>query len=278
MQWQESILEWKNWGMGLGRVLGRLRQRISPHVFKNWDRLIGNTYILHLEEREDRFEDLSKELRGINIGKGRNLETEVVWWPAVKIDEIDDRPEGWLVDEYSFQYHWEVDKDPLFKEPEKYADEIIKCSAPEVSIVMGHINMWKDFVKSDYRTALFMEDDVKFAPEFEEKLESIMEDELPEDFDILYVSAMPLLTFDWEHHTENVAKLNGGVWWMSGYILSKQGAQKLLDLLPVIGPIDLWINHQFKHLNSYISRGNLIEQSDGNGSDNQYSFEKEYYG
>jgi len=32
---------------------------------------------------------------------------------------------------------------------------------------------------------------------------------------------------------------------LSGYVISREGAKRLLRLLPCRGPVDLWLNHQF---------------------------------
>ena len=54
-------------------------------------------------------------------------------------------------------------------------------------------------------------------------------------------------------------------------MLSKEGAQKLLKLLPVRGPVDLWLNHQFQKLNAFSSTSSLIEQRRDYNSSNFYS-------
>jgi hypothetical protein len=62
-----------------------------------------------------------------------------------------------------------------------------------------------------------------------------------------------------------------GLWYLSGYVLSKSGARKLLSLLPVRGPIDLWINHQFEKLNVFATSKSVINQRLDRRSDNSYS-------
>ena len=42
-----------------------------------------------------------------------------------------------------------------------------------------------------------------------------------------------------------------GLWWLSGYVLTPRGATKLLDALPIKGPVDQWMNHQFGRLDVY---------------------------
>ena len=58
---------------------------------------------------------------------------------------------------------------------------------------------------------------------------------------------------------------------MSGYVLSKQGAEKLLDLLPVRGPVDLWINHQFNLIDVFATQKSIVEQRLDCPSANSYS-------
>jgi Glycosyl hydrolases family 16 len=62
-----------------------------------------------------------------------------------------------------------------------------------------------------------------------------------------------------------------GLWYLSGYILSRQGAEKLLRLLPCRGPVDLWINHQFSALNVRATRRPLVHQRRDAPSTNSYS-------
>ena len=62
-----------------------------------------------------------------------------------------------------------------------------------------------------------------------------------------------------------------GLWQLSGYVLSRTGAQKLLELLPVQGPVDLWLNHQFSELDMFATRRSIIDQRPDLPSTNSYS-------
>src|SRR5258705_261276 len=74
------------------------------------------------------------------------------------------------------------------------------------------------------------------------------------EFDILYLSYENVRTkIEKQEESDLLFKPLRGLWQLSGYILSKKGAQKLLKLLPVRGPVDLWINHQFDKLNVFAS-------------------------
>ena len=76
---------------------------------------------------------------------------------------------------------------------------------------------------------------------------------------------------DKDHISEFLFRPRRGLWNLSGYVLSKHGANKLLDLLPVRGPVDLWFNHQFANLDVFATSRSLIEQRWDYRSDNSYS-------
>ena len=78
-------------------------------------------------------------------------------------------------------------------------------------------------------------------------------------FDVLYVSYLEV-----KHGapksflSNNLFRPVRGLWHMSGYVLLRKGAEKLLNLLPCRGPIDLWINHQFNVLDVFATKNSLL--------------------
>ena len=91
-------------------------------------------------------------------------------------------------------------------------------------------------------------------------------------FDILYMSYREVrYGAPKELVSKNVFRPERGLWCLSGYVLSKKGAQELLDLLPCRGPIDLWINHKFRKLDVRALRRSLINQRRDLHSTNSYS-------
>ncbi|CAA2141688.1 family 16 glycosylhydrolase [Hyphomicrobium sp. ghe19] len=91
-------------------------------------------------------------------------------------------------------------------------------------------------------------------------------------FDILYVSYREVRHgAPKEIVSKNVFRPECGLWYLSGYVLSKKGAQSLLDLLPCPGPIDLWINHKFRELDVRALRRSVINQRRDLHSTNSYS-------
>ncbi len=71
--------------------------------------------------------------------------------------------------------------------------------------------------------------------------------------------------------SKSIFKPERGLWYFSGYVLSKKGANKILSLLPTYGPIDLWINHQFEKLDVRAVYKSIISQRLDFNSSNSYS-------
>jgi hypothetical protein len=122
-----------------------------------------------------------------------------------------------------------------------------------------------------------LEDDIRFERGFGDILdqawrEMVDADQANPGFDILYVSYGEVLHgAPKELVSTSVFRPERGLWYMSGYVLSKKGAQALLDLLPCCGPIDLWINHKFRELDVRALRRSVINQRRDLQSTNSYS-------
>lgn len=241
-----------------------------------WSKWVQNTYILHLVDRTDREIALTTELKKIKTTKG-TLADEVTWFPALR--DVESWPTSWHIDQYTFDFHWVVDPDPWFYGHIDELNEVaIDCSAAETAISLGHLKMWKEFLASDAEVAMFLEDDVYFDYQFEDKVKSIFETELPKDWDMLYLGALPNYHgFTWDPHSKNLLRLYNGVWWMSSYVLTRKAAQRLVDNIPIVGPVDVWINYQFEGMKVFMTNGNLITQTGMSDSDNTYSFVQEFY-
>ncbi len=168
--------------------------------------------------------------------------------------------------------------DQLFVEPDdRIPPEIVESNQhiamtrQEVAVALSHISLWKEVANGVHEYVLILEDDVYFAPGFCRHLERAW-DEIDKPFDLLYVSFKEgksgvRVVAD----SDSTFRPIGGLWQLSGYVLSIQGAQKLLNRLPVRGPVDLWINLQFQGLLVYATRKSIISQRPDGVSSNSYS-------
>ena len=174
--------------------------------------------------------------------------------------------------------------DQLFVEPQPHAvpDEFdlgrpILMSQAEVAVACSHIGVWKTIAQSNACYSLVLEDDIRFERGFADILdrawrEMVDADQANPGFDILYVSYGEVRHgAPKELVSTNVFRPERGLWYLSGYVLSKKGAQALLELLPCCGPIDLWINHKFRELDVRALRRSVINQRRDLRSTNSYS-------
>ena len=150
-------------------------------------------------------------------------------------------------------------------------------SQPEVAVARSHIGIWRLIAEGEHAYALVLEDDVWFQRGFARHLDRAwaeMDGEGGDSqrFDILYLSYKEV-----KHGAQktflsrSVFRPVRGLWYLSGYVLSRKGAAKLLKLLPCRGPVDLWINHQFGVLDVRATKRSIISQRRDGGSSNSYS-------
>jgi len=178
---------------------------------------------------------------------------------------------------YTLEDQLLVEPQPLALPTQFELSKPIRMSRPEIAVARSHINVWRQVATGDQDHSLILEDDVWFHSGFAKHLDQAWDDIVSatddgQTFDVLYVSYLEVKhgapkTFI----SDNVFRPDRGLWHLSGYVLSRDGARKLLRRLPCRGPIDLWINHHFKTLNVCATRQSLISQRRDTCSTNSYS-------
>lgn len=237
---------------------------------------IDKTYILYLPHREDKINTLKTNLQKVKTKNATLLES-VTWWEGsfgkTEWDHAIHNPN------YSFYYVWNMDQDPKMylnlgriprkKELENYN---ITCSLAESNIALGHAGILQDIVDNNIDKAFVMEDDIQFTIGFSWLMDKMFK-QLPEDWDVFYVSYHPCVYgFKSQPCSEDIVKIDSGLWWLSGVFISQRAAKKLLDNFPIVGPIDVWINYHLSDLNVYGSKYNCIGQDVQSSSDNTHSY------
>ncbi len=244
----------------------------------NREHAISHIVTINLDRHAERWQMLQRELQRI---KGRD------GIPLLKITErfsgVDAKAEAVDIHEATLNCTYTL-SDQLFVEPQPLLGPIgvderqsIVMSEQESAIALSHVKVWDRIAKSDHEYVLILEDDVYFTSQFAPILEEVWSNLI---HDIMRRGTMDLLYLSFEeakggaekdYLSEYVMKPIRGLWNLSGYVLSKRGAQRLLELLPVRGPVDLWMNHQFNELRVFSSTSSLIEQRRDYTSSNSYS-------
>lgn len=240
---------------------------------------IGKIYVINLDRERSRWSSVKQELGRIRDASGDSILGITQRHAAVDArDFLQDPPKDAEVDPcYTLADQLFVEPQPRVLPTRYELDAPIRMSRAEVAVAKSHIEVWRRVSQGAQEHALILEDDVWFHPCLARHLDRAWKDVVTkrgshDDLDLLYVSYMEAThgapkTFVSSHVYRPVR----GLWYLSGYILSRQGAQKLLRLLPCRGPIDLWINHQFNKLNVRATRRPLIMQRRDAPSANSYS-------
>ncbi|WP_187471232.1 family 16 glycosylhydrolase [Luteimonas viscosa] len=240
---------------------------------------IEKIYVINLDREPDRWSRVKQELKRIRDPFGNDLLRLTERYAAVDARAfVQEPPKDADVDPYYTL------ADQLFVEPQPQTlptrfelDAPIRMSRAEVAVARSHIEVWRRIAQGAQEHVLVLEDDVWFHPRFAHHLDQVWKDVATaegnhEGFDLLYISYAEAThgapkAFVSTHAFKPVR----GLWHLSGYIISRRGAEKLLRLLPCRGPVDLWINQQFSVLNVIATKRSIAPQRRDAFSANSYS-------
>ena len=240
---------------------------------------IGPIFVINLDRQPDRWTDVLRELACILDAAGKPLSERVVRYSACDAQIDADQ----LLDGGDVEPFYTLG-DQLFVEPQPNAlpDEFdltrpIRMSPAEIAIARSHIGVWKAIAQSTAAYALVLEDDVWVERGFGRTIDQAWREMENADrtgpaFDVFYMSYKEArYGAPKELVSRNVFRPERGLWYLSGYVLSRKGAQTLLGLLPSRGPIDLWLNHKFREMDVRALRRPMINQRLDTPSTNSYS-------
>lgn len=261
------------------RLLPRTRSHaFGPSSQNDWPR-IERVYVINLDRQPTRWAEMLRELKHVLDSSGVDLRNLTERFPAVDAIHFIDEPEhnADIDPVYTLSDQLFVEPQPL-AHPERFElDAPIRMSRPEIAVARSHINIWRKVAAGTHEHVLILEDDVWFRYGFARKLdlawcESKAECKERSNFDIFYLSYQEV-----KHGapktllSSTVFRPVRGLWELSGYVVSREGAQKLLRLLPCRGPIDMWLNHHFTSLEVRAIKRPVISQRRDGISNNLYS-------
>jgi len=257
------------------------RQKCSTFGAKRENRnlQIEKIYVINLDRAPNRWFKIKRELKHILDYSGIELLNLTERNVAVDANNFIEEPtkDAQIDPFYTLGDQLFVEPQPLTFPTKLEINAPIRMSRAECAVAQSHINIWKQVVDSNHEYVLILEDDVWFHWDFARCLDKVWNDvvsksEIKGSFDVLYLSY---------HEVKNGApktilskhlfRPKRGLWHLSGYVLSRGGAAKLIRQLPCRGPVDLWINHQFEVLNVLASKQSLISQRRDIKSSNLYS-------
>lgn len=214
---------------------------------------INNTYIINLDKDKERLKNTLIEYKKISD------------IPPIRIDGV-------------------LGKNATTDQLNKYVNPLYSKYGLKSAIgcALSHVKTWETIIKNNDNSALILEDDVEISNDFKTKIKNI---NIPEDYFIIYLGCTIGCDIEKKYEIENpiaklfigkgyvkkVKKINDNVFIPSmpialhGYILSKKGAQYLLDNIKkdkIYNHIDAQILKYIYNVPSYSVSPQLIYQKD----------------
>ena len=238
---------------------------------------ISKILVINLNRQPKRWRNLCRELGRFRTSNGSSLLSITKRFAAV--DARDGRA---VAATHDVDTNYKVG-DQLFVQPDsKLAacfdeQEPVKMTRQEVAVARSHIEVWKSIAAGNDEYVLVLEDDVWFKHGAMRKITSAWNDahryfKGQNGPNLLYLSYDDTgVSNNRVDISECLFRPSRGLWFLSGYVLSKKGAEILLKAMPVVGPVDMWINYQLVKLNALALDTPIIMQRPDSGSDNSYS-------
>jgi GR25 family glycosyltransferase involved in LPS biosynthesis len=240
---------------------------------------IQRIYIISLDRKPDRWRQVSRELKRIRSRSGASLLSISRRFSAIDARYFDGKIDNSMLRPFfSLADQLRVEPNRLVKN-DAYAKALrIEMTPQEIAVALSHIEVWKSVAASNVPYTLILEDDVYFQYGFARDMDVAWRSIIDHGsegsaFDILFLSfqEVGISSKTKKSQAGLVRKPDCGIWQASGYVLSLKGAQALLKMLPVYGPVDLWLNLQFEGLDVFLTRRPIIEQRVDVPSTNSYS-------
>lgn len=238
---------------------------------------IGAILVINLDRQPRRWRRVSRELGRMRTSDGAPLTS--ITRRLAAIDARDGRAVAATAD---------VDAmyrigDQLYVHPDARLaacfaeDEPVRMTRQEVAVAQSHVEAWKAIAKGTHDHVLVLEDDVWFTPGapaaidrgWRAALGRCAVDAGPKLLYLSYSDAGG--TAERRDACDSLFRPVRGLWFLSGYVLSREGAAALLCSMPVVGPVDLWMNYRFGELGALALTSPAIAQRPDGPSDNVYS-------
>jgi GR25 family glycosyltransferase involved in LPS biosynthesis len=247
------------------------------HAFGQGAEQIGAIIVVNLDRQPRRWRRVTRE-----IGRFKTSEGDPLTSITRRLRAVDARDGLAVAANVDVDATYRVG-DQLYVQPdarlaECFAeDEPVRMSRQEVAVARSHVEVWKAVANGTEDYVLVLEDDVWFkagSPVAIDRGWRAARDRCAVEGGpkLLYLSYSDAGgTAARDDACDILFRPVRGLWFLSGYVLSRKGAAALLRAMPVIGPVDLWMNYRFAELDALALNSPTIAQRPDRDSDNAYS-------
>ncbi|XP_011267407.1 glycosyltransferase 25 family member [Camponotus floridanus] len=184
---------------------------------------LNHIYMINLVRRPERrrrmhrlFDELGIRAEIIDAVDGRTLnESSLKKWGVIPMPEY---------------------FDPYHKRP---------MTMGEIGCFLSHYLIWQKVLEHGYKNVMVLEDDVRFEPFFRQKVNYVLEElsALGIEWDLIYVGRKKLVKSESPVEGSKFLLHAAYSYWTLGYILSENGARKLIGAMPLgkLVPVDEYL-------------------------------------
>ena len=119
-----------------------------------------------------------------------------------------------------------------------------RLTAGEVDCILSHLSVWEQVLAARLPHAIVLEDDVDLAVGFLSRVQRLIS---ARPWDVLYLGYLTTRAHPVMRPRAGVARPRY-LFGTFGYAISRRGAERLLELLPVVGPLDVFLSSKFPEL------------------------------
>lgn len=192
-------------------------------------------YVINLDRRPDRWRRVRRELNRFRDRSGERLAALTRRFSAIDARYLTTPDRSVLIPEFTLADQLVVEPNPHLQIDDDTRARSITMTKQEVAVALSHIEVWRLIASGDVPSALVLEDDVfmtyGFAGELQATWSSLAR--VPSgapDFDLLYLAFEEVGRVAPAPSKSSARRLTEpGIWEASGYVLSREGAQKLID-------------------------------------------------
>ncbi|XP_055624472.1 glycosyltransferase 25 family member [Toxorhynchites rutilus septentrionalis] len=190
---------------------------------------LSHIYMINLERRPLRRRQMFNNYDVLGL--------DVEYFPAVDGKKLNDDVLREIGIEFLPGY-----TDPYHKRP---------MTMGEIGCFLSHYYIWERMVELDQQEVLVLEDDIRFEPYFKRRVRQVLDDARRiGGWDLIYLGRKRLQEEDekWINTSDNLVKA-GYSYWTLGYIITLDGAKKLLAEKPLkkLLPVDEYIPIMFNN-------------------------------
>ncbi|MEO8549291.1 MAG: glycosyltransferase family 25 protein [Kofleriaceae bacterium] len=199
-------------------------------------------YCINLPRRRDRWRRMIRRFRALDMTVER---FSAIDGYAINVDEVSPQLLALQYDSTA-NAAW----DPLVS-----PGIMCRLTPGEVGCTLSHIAVWDELLSRRERYAIVLEDDVDMSSRFPAFANEVVE--RLRAWDLIYFGYQTVAGDPAFHSSKELARPRY-LFGTYAYAISRSGAERIMSLLPVVGPLDVFLSTNFRRLSVWCTTSPLV--------------------